>query len=407
MYTTISHQKSCFNPYYFCVFYVLFLDIGNTLKYIAALIISIFCFFILLKRNCKINYRTLQLLLFPQIILTVYSLLLSFNSYPGYLIENLKYIFFITFPVFISWCFVMAAKVNKVNIIQNVYYGVVWAYLTKVFLYLVQFGLSNLGIYIEKLTVFYDVNQNQLESNVVPYAAGVLLIYFVICEKKLRAKDLILLLIIFLNGKRIVEISLILTFLFCLIVGRKYKNRIRYLIYAIVTVFYIVMALTYVHWIYNGELRSFLNSHHIFDSGRIYLYSLFSNEWNPSMQFVGRGMGFCEYYLKSLNMIIGNVHSDILRLTIEIGVLGFVLYTVINSICNIKIGRGSVLPVALLIYFEMNYFTDNISIYISVLTVYYTCIMWHAELGKECEPIVPSVQIEEKHQRFSYFRKSI
>lgn len=392
----------------FLLSFVLFLQIENNIKYIIALSAVIIYMTLLLKNKyklVKLDIDTIRLLLLPQICIAFYSLLLGFTSEGEYLVENLKYIFFIIFPIVIAWCSMSVGRLYKTSVVKSVYYGLVCAYLIQV----IRFAATNsLFAYVKGLFNSYDVYQNQLESNIVPFAAGILLLYFLLTEKKLKAHDFVLAGIVILNGKRIVDFALILIILLFFLFGRNMKL-IRPLPCGFITFGYLLCAGIFLYLVSSMHLQSIFLKYGIMDSGRFSLYQLFQFEWELSPFFWGRGLGFCEAFLSFQYALTQNIHSDVMRMYIETGFIGYTVYSVVTCICSYKLSKKiqSALPFVLLIYFQIIYFTDNISIYISVLTVYYLVIFeksMNSEQGVEHDT---NIYVEKKNKRPPAFRKAL
>lgn len=376
MHTRISVSKLILMLSNFLLFFILFLEIENNIKYTILLSGTAIELAILIKNKYtmqKIDMYTLCLLLFPQLFIVLYSLLLGFVSDGQYLVENLKYSFFIIFPIVVSWCIIAVGKIYKVSIVKSIYYGLVCAYLIKIIRYAVS---NSLVAYLKGLFNSYDAYLTQLESNIVPFAAGILLIYFLLTEKKLKMHDFVLAAIIILNGKRIVNFALIFIILLIILLGRN-KKIIHPLPCAFITIIYMLCVGLFLYLVDSMHLQQIYLKYGIMDSGRQSLYRMIQYEWEFSPFFMGRGLGFCEVFLTYYSSMARNIHSDVLRMYIETGFLGYTVYTIATSICSFKLSKitCTALPFILLIYLQIIYFTDNISIYISVLTVYYLVIL--------------------------------
>lgn len=150
---------------------------------------------------------------------------------------------------------------------------------------------------------------------------------------------------------------------------------------------FFVLVVLYFNAIYSGDLRNLFDKFGINSMGRLDLYPFFSDEYSLilSLDKVGFGLG---YVINKLNLIhysnaAGNLHNDWLSLFIEAGIPSLVVLFVSTILIIRSLPFGKVaettdescaLLVAVLLYWQILWLTDNVTIYVFVLYPYYTIL---------------------------------
>ena len=216
-----------------------------------------------------------------------------------------------------------------------------------------------------------------IEIHDITFVMGVYFIYFLFFaphEKYRYVYAGIALFLFFAGLKRIAFLSMLLGVAFallCSILGPKGKVRILFF-----TAFSIVVfCYFYIVIIQNGTFSRFCIEHEIELNGREKIYDYISNFYEVSPSYGGKGYEFCVQLLKSMHgtkdqvVDITAVHNDILKMYVEMGFWGFLLWITgyyifqthwFISRCGEKV---AVCFMAINIYMLITYLTDNTMFY--------------------------------------------
>ena len=216
-----------------------------------------------------------------------------------------------------------------------------------------------------------------IEIHDITFVMGVYFIYFLFFaphEKYRYVYACIALFLFFAGLKRIAFLSMLLGVAFallCSILGPKGKVRILFF-----TAFSIVVfCYFYIVIIQNGTFSRFCIEHEIELNGREKIYDYISNFYEVSPSYGGKGYEFCVQLLKSMHgtkdqvVDITAVHNDILKMYVEMGFWGFLLWITgyyifqthwFISRCGEKV---AVCFMSINIYMLITYLTDNTMFY--------------------------------------------
>lgn len=216
-----------------------------------------------------------------------------------------------------------------------------------------------------------------IEIHDITFVMGVFLIYFLFfCpgEKYRYVYAGISLFLFFAGLKRIAFLSLFLGVffaLFCMVLGPKGKSRT--LIFT--SLFIVAFCYFYISIIQNGTFTRILTEHDIELNGREKIYDYISNFYVVSPSYRGKGYEFCVQLLKSMKgtkdqvVAITAVHNDILKMYVEMGFWGFLIWIMgyyvfqthwFLSRCGEKV---AVCFMAINVYMLITYMTDNTMFY--------------------------------------------
>lgn len=300
---------------------------------------------------------------------------------------------------------------NAVNILFEAYF---LSYGITILMALKGIGIANIISYLQNpLTSPFDP---WFESHDLCISVGLLILFLLFYEKKIQWKKLLFAGAIFYFGyKRIAIFACLLTCVIGVFINRRLKKSGKAKID--LAAFGILAAcLLYTFCIATGWLRELAVAYNINFMGRLDFYDFFRNYYDLSPLFTGQGYGFVEKLLEVTNSTVSGdvtrlygvmgLHSDILRMYIELGFLGSLLYffyylkILPDRIQKIG-GYDSVRIYFLLtIYAFITYTTDNtISYFIFQMTLFTlagAAILDHVK-EKVCESVgqAPS---------FSYFK---
>ena len=216
-----------------------------------------------------------------------------------------------------------------------------------------------------------------IEIHDITFVMGVFFIYFMFfCpgEKYRFLYAGIALFLFFAGLKRIAFLSLFLGILFaliCQLLGPRGKSRTVMLTSLVIVAF----CYYYIIIIQNGSFIRFLSEHEIELNGREKIYDYISNFYEVSPTYRGKGYEFCVQLLKSMKdtkdqvVAITAVHNDILKMYVELGFWGFMMwifaYYVYQSHwfisrCGEKV---AVCFMTINVYMLITYMTDNTMFY--------------------------------------------
>ena len=243
------------------------------------------------------------------------------------------------------------------------------------FLYLICFLISNFGNFTEFLQSFSNFKSSILTSEMKTestycFVFGMLSLYFLIVKKRFFMFSSFILTII--SFKRIVIISVVLLGLFYFFVRCKrffinHKKKIAYVL-TIVNLGILFFLLT----LFTGHFDTFIAdifgvSSNSLSMGRKSFFSDFSREFGaPS--FFGLGLGaIASSGILDVSVSDALLHSDILKLSYELGIFGFLVWTLCFYRINFKNLQTLILPLLI----NLLFITDNIFIYFHVMFPFY------------------------------------
>ena len=230
------------------------------------------------------------------------------------------------------------------------------------------------------ITTLNSIN-NPFEISDCTFAAGLVwLVYWFYGKKKTKKEHrhlAICALFIVLGLKRIQILSLLLVIVVGLFLKSSKSKAFKNTVMNIVSFGVIVVACIYIRLINNDVLLSGWTS---LDMGRYHLYSFINNFFDFDIRFLGHGYGFSNKFVElNTNFSITVLHSDILRMFVELGFIGFFIWLVYYLfLARKKIERNygieySYIFFFMTIYLVITYFTDNTVNYFA--TQYFYCIL--------------------------------
>ena len=216
-----------------------------------------------------------------------------------------------------------------------------------------------------------------IEIHDITFVMGVFIIYFLFFTPGEKFRFLyagIALFFFFAGLKRIAFLSLLLGIMFALVCkvlsARKQASTL------IITAFVIVaFCYVYIILIQRGLFTQYCIDHEIELNGREKIYDYISQFYEVSPSYRGKGYEFCVQLLKSMKgtqdqvVNITAVHNDILKMYVEMGFWGFMLWILgyyvfqthwFISRCGEKV---AVCFMAINVYMLITYMTDNTMFY--------------------------------------------
>lgn len=220
-----------------------------------------------------------------------------------------------------------------------------------------------------------------LEVHELTYCIGLCLIYYMFFSKTKENKKRIFILIIFffLGGKRIGFLGIVISGLFALFVYKKGLTKKGITFFGIIIT---VICIFYINTLYDGEFVSYMSAKGIDLMGRDVIYNYFTERTNFSLKETGLGISAVSMVLDNLTKSdVGNIymirglHNDILKIYIECGFWGFVVWLLINLVyipkkIYTKLGKDSAtVYFSLIIFAFITYLTDNTENYFVFQTI--------------------------------------
>lgn len=331
------------------------IDMSGQIKYAIAIgiVFLIFMTILIKKEVYDVNIKDLIVLISPSIFYIFYSTIIvyvksNYNQLSYFYKESL----FIITSIILAWAIVIWLK-DKFDI-KLLFWSISIIFL-----------LDN----IKRFSV-----DNLMESTLC-FTFGALLIYFFI--KKEWKYVLMSFIFVYLANKRIVLLALVIAILVKIITDIAKNIKIKHIIWLLI----IFLAFIYIYGISISWLDSFAMDNKINTMGRLDIYKYVEELYEFRIDFLGNGIGAVMTKLETLNINTArNLHNDFLKLYIEIGFFGLLIYCLtynyIFSYINKKYKKSLQLIFILMVYTFMLYTTDNTLIYICYLTPLYTIIFY-------------------------------
>jgi len=251
------------------------------------------------------------------------------------------------------------------------------------------------------LAVFGIVESNKatgmLEVHELTYCTGLCIIYYLFFYNKKTKVDVVrifLLIILFiLGGKRIGFAGIIISCIFALIVNKKGLALIWLKSLGIIGS---IICIVYVYLLYDGEVLTILNKYGINAMGREKIYNYYMNRTEFSPSFLGWGIASVSKTIENMskeevgNMVeVRGLHNDILKIYIEFGFIGSLLWYAFNLIylpimIYKKFGKYQATAYfCVAIYAFITYLTDNTENYFVFQVIFLTIPLLNSKKMKE------------------------
>lgn len=366
--------------------YIKIFDLGYYCQFIVALLWVIYDYVNIIYTNgIKGRYSDeikffRKIYLTPWIVIALYTLFIFFNG----LTENVPLITFIgsNTTILINILFAFSAlHLFKEKALSNsiIALGIIYVLVT-VNAIITRGPLIVITQFIDILTTF-NSDKNPFEIGDCTFAAGLIFLVYLFYGRKHTKKERKYLFIfgffIILGLKRIQILSMVsVVFIGMMlkIVKSKYSKN---LLMHIVTLAFVVVSTGFIFFI---DSDSNLLAWTGLDMGRYHLYSFINDYFDYSIGFLGHGYGFSNRFVElNTRFSITVLHSDIIRMFVEIGFLGFYIWMIYYLILARKtIEKNYGMDCAckyffMTFYLFITYFTDNTVNYF--VTQYFNCIL--------------------------------
>ena len=228
--------------------------------------------------------------------------------------------------------------------------------------------MTNLFFYVITNLEFLKrrIIENGFAESVLAFVFGMYIIYYAYCKR--WSNLIIAVVLMYCSEKRIAMLAAFVALMVMMILW------LALIIWGAVTVF----VLFYVWAICSGTLAYFCQGIGINTNGRIKMYTSVVEWFGNSTIVFGKGLGIVEKLLEYWKLVgFNNLHNDLLKFYIEIGIVGLSLYLLSYGIAIKLIGnKFGNKPMSLFlvvgIYTIALFATDNVSIYIIYLIPMYS-----------------------------------
>lgn len=275
----------------------------------------------------------------------------------GYLSNFIKETALISMPI-MTFVFIKKYKIeNHIN----------YEFVTN--LYFIVLLISFINILIRGGT--FDLIELFLNSNSL-YESPIAPLFAILCVLSLHKKKTFYLTIAtfvltVLASKRIVTLALVFSLLFYYFAPySKKRGYIQTIITLAIGVNCIIIFLYYL--LGNGYFDLIIyeltgNIPQTFTAGRSVVYGIVFRELNSIFELLfGFGFGFTNYIITLNNFTIVHLHSDVLKIMLETGIVGFLFFTI-----NVYKAPKNKLALTLIILLNIMYLTENYIIYYDVM----------------------------------------
>ena len=312
--------------------------------------------------------------LIPIIILFIYSICI-------FLVENQK-ISYITgaFSTIIYKVIFILTAVSLVYLFKEKSVKIVTAsailnYLTAIITFIYNYGIGQLIPAIYNSIVDVQAQNMGLEAHEVTFVLGLLFLFYILKDAKKNKILLIILAFFMLAGfKRIQPVAIILGIITYFLLSKIKRKRIWMFIISITM---LIISFIWIYLIKSNLLSVIGDEYGINFMSRLEFYNAIDSEYELSMDFLGRGVGFTSEWM-SENIYDMGIHSDILRMYIEEGmyvyIYIFLYYIYLNSkrLYRNENSKNALVFFALMVVSYICWFTDNVEGYQNYNLVLYT-----------------------------------
>lgn len=316
-------------------------------------------------------------LMIPYFVLIIYSLFLyvsGINTDVGF--RNFTRQVSSSLYLFLAYSFTLVgfyffkSKVLKYLIIGGTISYVVFAIIPSVF-------NNDLYLFVAGLLTGQVHEGTYLEVHDLTFGFGLLFLYYFLFERQRSPKTIfLLLLLIILGWKRIQFLAILACLIIFLIILKKtsdFGGRIGFVAFGVA-----FSSLFFVYSVKSGLFEQIVNSFGLNTMGRITYYNYASNYYDFGLFYLGKGYMWFYRLFQQLRandfridgyLIPASIHSDILCMYIEYGMVMFILYILYNfifipSFLRNRYGKKSGIIFCLFnLYMFVLYFTDNVSNY--------------------------------------------
>lgn len=323
--------------------------------------------------------RHIIYMLLPYIAMALYTLVIWVISDEIITLSNATRLVSTVLYLSLDIFFVAAgALIFKKNIVNVMFWGGVISYFIGSVLGALLFcGIDDILLYLYSI-VGFDVTSSvgyYMEVHDLTFAFGVYFLYY-LCygksEQYRKSKILISIIFILLGFKRIEVLAIIIS-LICFVTIFKLIKSCK-ILSIIVFLTAIICTLVFIAIVKNGFLVELIEYFGVDTAGRISYYTYASNYYDFSISYFGVGYSWFtrlwqQLYLSGFRLaghgVAASIHSNILEIYIEIGMIGLIIWLFYNLFYRTKKldryygGYVAKAYMVLSIYMVILYLTDN------------------------------------------------
>lgn len=364
-------------------------EINYFIKYIIALLWIGIAFFKLWKSDFKLvenedNIKFyFRLFFIPYIIMCVYNVFLFATNRAEIITLGRSISYIVTMIITIASVFATTYLLKKRTLICTIYSMFLSFLIVIIFNICTDASGALKGIIDSFLSNANAVNYFEVHD--LTFAFGLILLLYIFRLNKFEDKNLKIIIgsvvVILMGFKRIQIISIIIMIIYIAIIKIIKEDMAKKLV-KITGISLFAACILYVWIIKVGILENIINDIGVNTMGRIYFYKWVSTYAEFKLNFLGVGLGttskLMDVYTK---WPVATIHSDILRMFVEIGFIGFILwlwYYLIysyDSIYKLFSTKVAITYFILTMYLYLLHFTDNTVSYFATQYVYMIIII--------------------------------
>lgn len=341
---------------------------------IAILLVLIFLFVYLHSKKSidKEKLKAYKIIVIPDVLIIIYSFIIIAFSDPS-ILEIKKFLARALLFITTSFGAVAMYDLYGKKSVKILFYAMLLNYGFYIFTAFTQEGIHNIIVYIQTALKGDSTASSVLEAHEITFSFGLLFLYYYLNKDTRDIKKTIVCSIIFFTGfKRIGIIAVIIVMLLDVCLSKLTKSNNIKRIYTLGGIIFLIASFIWIYMVKVDYFSVISERYNINFMGRIKLYSYVKNEYNISVAFLGKGLGHVNVIGELLNLRTA-IHSGVLEMYIDMGMIAYVMYTynkiVLNSkrILKMKNYNKSNIYFLLMIYIFMLWFTDNVATYLNFI----------------------------------------
>jgi len=311
------------------------------------------------KLKEEVKYIRKYLIFYSVIIFLNFILMALFGTIDG---NFFRYSMFILTPIITTLAVMSVYKKNQRESAIKISFWIV----TAVYLFTTSLSVSMLSFSFWKNA--FATSMVSSESGLA-FVFGIFFLYFFI--KKDKKFSILSAVMVLLSFKRIVILGCFLGVIFYLFSNSKlwnYKIK-KYAVYIFILINLIFIVMTFL--LANGSFEKFISSNFGMSSnqltlGRQEIYKPIIDKFGI-ISLLGTGVGSTDEFLVKNTLNVSNIHSDLLRVYYEFGIIIFIIW--LYFIYTMSYVSNKIL--AITIYMNILFITDNVFIVFSFLFFMY------------------------------------
>ncbi|WP_353164628.1 hypothetical protein [Empedobacter brevis] len=345
----------------------IFTHLENPIRYVKYFIFIVIGFFLIFYplKEIKLNKLLLENILLYSSIFIINFIVSLFNEQLS--LRFFQEIILIILPI-VSVLLISGFKnISLEKLINTLFLSYILS-----FIFYFYKELLNIPVLIGSFINALKMSEFPTESWMA-FPFGLFLIYYL--EKKDKIRIFLALIFFLLCFKRISFIAFILGygaywFIYKLIKIEYNKKRlIQYIIF--LNFFLIVNMYLFVNGTYSYFIKKYtgITVNH-FTQGRFRIYNDTLNHFSDQI-ILGNSLGVTNIYLSEKFKNIALLHSDLLKLIIEIGIILFVIWLISFMVVNLNDKKA----IPIILYINILFISDNVFIYFDTLFLFYLILV--------------------------------